>query len=71
MQLAEESMKIKEMEILMKKFDYDNKLRADDTLGVKYKSTIEQLSEQKYKLMNELNRVSKKKVAFQIIKLNS
>lgn len=59
MQLAEENMKIKEMEILMKKFDYDNKLRTDDTLGVKYKSTIEQLSEQKHKLMNELNRVRK------------
>lgn len=59
MQLAEENMKIKEMEMLMKKFDFDNKLRTDDTLETKYKSTIEQLSEQKQKLMTELNRVRK------------
>ena len=59
MQLAEENMKIKEMEMLMKKFDYDNKLRTDDTLEAKFNSTIEQLCEQKQKLMNDLNRVRK------------
>lgn len=59
MQLAEENMKIKEMEMLIKKFDFDNKLRTDDTLEEKYKSTIEQLCEQKHKLMNEFNRVRK------------
>lgn len=59
MQLAEENMKIKEMEMLIKKFDYNNKLRTDDTLEEKYKSTIEQLSQQKQKLMNEFNRVRK------------
>lgn len=64
MQLAEENMKIKEMEMLMKKFDFDNKLRTDDTLEKKYKSTIEQLSEQKQKLMTELNRVRKHTLQF-------
>lgn len=47
------------MEMLIKKFDYNNKLRTDDTLEEKYKSTIEQLSQQKQKLMNEFNRVRK------------
>lgn len=57
MQLAEENMKIDEMEIMIKKFDYEIKLSTNDTLETKFKCTIEQLREQKYKLIEELNKV--------------
>lgn len=57
LQMAEENIRIKEMELLAKQLDQENKSRNNDSLATHYRPYLDQLNKQKDKFMNELDKV--------------
>lgn len=58
LQIAEENIKIKEMESLAKQLDWESKMKNNESLAKQYSSNLEQLHLQKNKFMSELDKVS-------------